>query len=89
MISGIDLSSIVCADQGRDPTRVCFSFAGRHMRAVVCKATSQGAILCIPKSGLREELLLEAEKDDFSGALGPHANVSIIAAGTSGKSKFG
>ena len=76
---------ILAADQPAGPTPVFFHYEEHLAKAFVVTAASTGAIVCVPRAGLPQDVFQEAEDQGFGGVIGPSTSVSVAASVSEGR----
>ena len=76
---------ILAADQDDGPSKLFFCYREHVTRALVATAASTGALICIPKAGLPEEIFTEAQEASFPEEIEPFTHTTVAASTSQGR----
>ena len=76
---------ILAADQLGGPSRIFMHYEDHCCQAVIARATPSGVLVCIPRSGIPDEVFEAAEVSDYADLIGPYSATSVYAMGSQGR----
>ena len=76
---------ILAADQLGGPSKIFMHYEDHCCQAVIARATPSGVLVCIPRSGIPDEVFEAAEVSDYADLIGPYSATSVYAMGSQGR----
>lgn len=75
---------LATAEDSGTPSQLFFQHRSEVCRCIVVRKVDSGAVLCIPRNGISEEVFHEAEELGYAGVIGPFMETSAQAMNADG-----